>query len=102
MSDMKLTDKSFALELDSQDALAPFRKQFHIPDLAGEPIVYLCGHSLGLQPKNARQYVEAELSDWERHGVDAHFKGMHPWYSYHEWFAGPLSRLVGASPSEVV
>jgi kynureninase len=102
MSDNKISDRSFALELDSQDALAPFRKQFHIPEVTGEPIVYLCGHSLGLQPKHARQYVEAELSDWERHGVDAHFKGMRPWYSYHEWFAGPLSRLVGASPSEVV
>src|SRR5262249_17268265 len=42
------------------------------------------------------------LRDWEELGVDARFKGKNPWYSYHEWFAGPLSRLVGASPSEVV
>src|SRR5205823_1050984 len=32
----------------------------------------------------------------------AHFRGSHPWYSYHESFAAPLARLTGALPGEVV
>jgi kynureninase len=102
MSERNLTDWSFAQELDARDTLASFRNEFHIPEMYGKHVVYLCGHSLGLLPRNARLYTEAEFLDWEQLGVDAHFKGKNPWYSYHEWFAGPLSRLVGAQPNEVV
>jgi kynureninase len=102
MSAQNLLDKSFAQELDSQDALASFRREFHIPEIGGKQVTYLCGHSLGLQPKKARTYIEIELADWENLGVDAHFRGINPWYSYHERFAAPLARLTGALPSEVV
>jgi kynureninase len=102
MSAQNLLDKSFADELDSQDVLASFRKEFHVPEIDGKQVTYLCGHSLGLQPKKARAYLEVELRDWENLGVDAHFRGINPWYSYHEWFAAPLSRLTGALPNEVV
>lgn len=97
------TNRNFALAVDARDPLAKYRERFHIPKTKiGEDCVYLCGHSLGLQPKSARAYIEQELLDWERLGVDAHLRAKNPWQSYHEILAPPLARLVGAHPSEVV
>ncbi len=80
-----------------------FRERFHIPKMAnGSDCVYLCGHSLGLQPKSTRNYVEQELQDWARLGVEAHFQARNPWMPYHEILSGPFARLVGALPIEVV
>lgn len=96
-------DEAFARELDAGDPLARWREQFHIPtDAQGEPVVYLCGNSLGLQPRTVRGAVEQELEDWATLGVDAHFDGRTPWYSYHEVFRESGARLVGALPGEVV
>jgi kynureninase len=64
--------------------------------------VYLAGNSLGLQPKKTRQYIEAELDDWARLGVEGHFRAHNPWFSYHELLTAQTARLVGARPSEVV
>ncbi len=78
------TSASFAAEMDARDPLAHFREQFHIPPAPdGSPSVYLCGHSLGLQPKRVREYIEQELQDWATLGVEAHFHGRHPWMPYH-------------------
>jgi kynureninase len=65
-------------------------------------MVYLCGHSLGLQPKSAAPYVEQELADWRRLGVLGHHAAARPWIEYHEALAAPLAELVGAAPGEVV
>ena len=54
------------------------------------------------QPKKARQYIEAELDDWARLGVEGHFRAHNPWFSYHELLTAQTARLVGATPSEVV
>src|ERR1700689_5009310 len=89
--------------MTTADPLAPFRNRFHIPKTPdGSDCVYLCGHSLGLQPKSARAYIEQELRDWERLGVEGHFHAKSPWMPYHEILAAPTARLVGALPSEVV
>ena len=96
-------DESYALELDAADPLAGFRDQFHVPSQPdGSPAIYLCGNSLGLQPKAARVLVEKELDDWAALGVAGHFKPDSPWYSYHELFHESGARLVGARPGEVV
>lgn len=96
-------DEAFALALDEADPLRHFREQFHIPRRPdGSPVLYFCGHSLGLQPKRARAFVEQELDAWARLGVEAHFHGENPWYSYHEIFRDSGARLVGAQPGEVV
>jgi kynureninase len=96
-------DERFARELDEADELRGFREEFLFPRRAdGEPVVYLCGNSLGLQPKRTRAFLDAELQAWERLGVEAHFRGRRPWYDYHEHFREPGARLVGARPGEVV
>ena len=97
------TSEHFARRLDAADPLRPFRDHFlfpHLPD--GRRAVYLCGHSLGLQPVAARRLIEQELDDWANLGVDAHFRGRSPWYSYHETLHDAGARLVGALPHEVV
>jgi len=92
----------FAAALDSADALARYRRAFDLPREGSKGLVYLCGHSLGPLPKSARRAVEIELDRWAKLGVEAHFQGEDPWYSYHERFAAPLARLVGAHADEVV
>lgn len=92
----------FAAQLDQQDSLAHYRDKFHIPRHADGEEIYLCGNSLGLQPKTAARYLREELEDWQRLAVKAHFAGRRPWMPYHELFAERSARLVGADPQEVV
>ena len=96
-------DAAGALARDASDPLACFAAQFHHPeDGTGRKLVYLCGHSLGLQPKSVTQYVEQELKDWQRLGVLGHHIAGRPWIQYHEQAAATLAALVGAQESEVV
>ncbi|MDZ7345041.1 MAG: kynureninase [candidate division KSB1 bacterium] len=95
--------KSFALEMDASDPLAKYRERFHIPKTkTGEDCIYLCGNSLGLQPKTVRAYIEQELKDWETLGVEGHFHAKNPWLPYHEFLTAQTARIVGAKPIEVV
>lgn len=94
---------SFASEMDARDPLAKYRERFYIPkEKNGEDCIYLCGNSLGLQPKSVREYVEQELKDWEALGVEGHFHAKHPWMPYHELLTEQTARIVGAKPLEVV
>ncbi|MGA8984863.1 MAG: hypothetical protein WB470_19470, partial [Candidatus Acidiferrales bacterium] len=104
MADEKFeSGRAFALAMDALDPLADYRDRFHIPkDPEGADCVYLCGHSLGLQPKTARSYIDKELEDWAKLGVEGHFHAQNPWMPYHELLAAPTARLVGALPEEVV
>jgi kynureninase len=96
-------DAAEALAQDAVDPLASFAEQFHHPvDGSGKRFVYLCGHSLGLQPKSAARYIEQELKDWQHLGVLGHHVAERPWIRYHEQAAAPLAALVGAHESEVV
>jgi kynureninase len=95
------TLRSGAEQFDAQDSLATLRDHFHVPAHSDKG-AYLCGHSLGLQPKAAAGLVQEELERWARFAVDGHFATDRPWLSYHEALAAPLARLAGASPLEVV
>lgn len=95
-------DLEFAREADANDPLGKYRKQFIFPQHDDRDVVYFTGNSLGLQPVGAKQALQQELNDWGKYGVEGHFDAKNPWVSYHEWFAGPLSRLVGAQENEVV
>jgi kynureninase len=94
---------TFAVEMDAHDPLAAFRQQFHIPPARdGKPSVYLCGHSLGLQPKHARENLKQELEDWATLGVEAHFRGRHPWMPYHRLLTENMAGVLGAQANETV
>src|SRR4051812_28792587 len=84
---------------DDADPLAALRGEFLFPESGP---LYFAGHSLGLQPRRAREYVLAELDDWARLGVEGHFAARHPWVGYHELLTASTARLVGALPHEVV
>lgn len=92
---------SFAQELDKQDTLSAYRSQFHFPKVNGKQVIYFTGNSLGLQPKNAQSYVDEIMTDWRELAVEGHFYAEKPWWDYHERFANPLSKVVGALPEEV-
>lgn len=91
----------FAAELDRQDELNKYRNEFIFPQHEGKDVIYFTGNSLGLQPKSAKKYVNEVMDDWANLAVEGHFFAEKPWWDYHERFAEPLSKIVGAKPSEV-
>ena len=93
---------AFAQKLDGADPLHPMRHQFHIPRHQGHDEIYLCGNSLGLQPKRTADYVDELLKDWQQLGVKGHFAAKHSWLPYHEFLTDASAKLVGALPQEVV
>jgi kynureninase len=93
----------WARSQDAADALAPMRERFAMPRGAdGSPLLYFCGHSLGLAPLSARALIEAEIADWERLGVLGHEHARSAWIGYAEQLQQPLAQLTGARPHEVV
>lgn len=92
----------FAKEQDATDPLKSYRDKFYFPRMHGREVVYFTGNSLGLQPKATQDYVLNELEDWATFGVEGHFHARNPWLSYHEKFAEPVAKIVGALPDEVV
>lgn len=93
----------YAEKLDQNDSLKHFRDEFYIPKKEnGEDKIYLCGNSLGLQAKNTQNYIQKELNDWAKLGVDGHTDAEHAWKPYHEFLTESMSKIVGAKPQEVV
>jgi len=89
--------------MDEVDPLRNFRDRFLVPrQHNGDEVIYLTGNSLGLQPKQTREYVEQELHDWATLGVAGHLRAQNPWLPYHEFLTVPLARIIGAKNSEVV
>jgi kynureninase len=101
MFDFKNTAE-FAATLDINDPLISFADEFYFPIMDGKKVIYLTGNSLGLQPKSTQDYVLSELEDWATYGVEGHFHGRNPWYSYQEILTDQLATLLGALPVEVV
>ncbi|HYR19103.1 MAG TPA: hypothetical protein VEQ15_06390, partial [Myxococcales bacterium] len=56
-------DAAWARAQDAADPLARFRDEFVFPEGVE---LYFAGHSLGLMPRRAREYVLAELDAWGR------------------------------------
>ena len=95
--------EEFALELDAKDELRSYRNEFYIPlQKNGEEHVYMCGNSLGLQPKRTKDFINQELEDWATFGVEGHFHAKNPWMPYHEFLTESYAKIVGAKPAEVV
>ena len=119
---MDIATKEYATQRDNEDNLRHLRDNFIIPskgDLArkttkpstseqhqNEPSTYLCGNSLGLQPKLTQKYFQQYLDTWATKGVYGHFKEINdtnlaPWLHVDDDLQDDMSKIVGAKPSEV-
>ncbi|KAL1871446.1 hypothetical protein VTK73DRAFT_2054 [Phialemonium thermophilum] len=123
---MSFLEKSFeeAKELDRDDPLNFTRAEFHIPskvDLASthlvdkinksqlstdEDSIYLCGNSLGLQPKRTATRIIQHLNTWATQGVQGHFKPLEDsplptWLNADARAARMMAPIVGAEEAEV-
>ncbi|OAG08215.1 kynureninase [Paraphaeosphaeria sporulosa] len=130
-SDQDLLSEAFARGEDARDPLSKLRAEFVIPtkgDLRNQRYgpaenatvsaghvsrdddhdesIYLCGNSLGLQPRRTREYVNRYLDTWASKGVFGHFKplqgGLPPWLDLDDALKEQTATIVGALPSEVV
>lgn len=95
-------DLSFAKDMDNSDPLKDYRKQFLFPQHNGRDVIYFTGNSLGLQPITTQSYLQQELNDWAKFGVEGHFLAQNPWLSYHELLTDKMANIVGALPQETV
>ncbi|KAM7223708.1 kynureninase [Rhypophila decipiens] len=73
---------------------------------SSEPSTYLCGNSLGLQPKRTRTRIAQYLDTWATQGVQGHFKPLDgsplpTWLDADQRAAELIAPIVGASESEV-
>eukprot|EP00927_Polykrikos_kofoidii_P076997 TRINITY_DN73996_c0_g1_i1.p1 TRINITY_DN73996_c0_g1~~TRINITY_DN73996_c0_g1_i1.p1 ORF type:complete len:453 (-),score=71.36 TRINITY_DN73996_c0_g1_i1:82-1440(-) len=104
-SGVPFTIAEFAQQMDRQDPLAEMREQFHFPLApSGKASLYLCGNSLGLQPKSTQAFVIEELEKWQRFGVEGHFPSVNPvrpWVTADEDCRDDMAEIVGALPVEV-
>ncbi|KAM7202291.1 kynureninase [Naviculisporaceae sp. PSN 640] len=122
-----------AQALDRDDALSSLQAEFNIPTRAqiassrlpesssassndpesdvaassgSESCTYLCGNSLGLQPKRTRTRISQYLDTWSTQGVQGHFKPLDgsplpTWLDADARAAELIAPIVGASESEV-
>lgn len=94
--------KSFAKEADRHDPLSDYRSRFLFPTTdAGEECLYLCGNSLGLQPKTVKDDINDILDHWSDRGVEGHFEGEKNWIGYIDKLKPQMANLVGAKDSEI-
>lgn len=92
---------NFAQNIDNQDSLKKFRDYFFIPQHQNKDVVYLCGNSLGLQPKGVLEAIQKELTKWEKFGVEGHFEGEQAWWQFRKPLKPLVASLLGVNSSEV-
>ena len=114
--------REYAERLDSEDQLKYLRSEFIIPtrgdlkaktlaesppdDISSEPCIYLCGNSLGLQPKRTSERVAAHLTAWAKKGVLGHFtehedSALSGFLNADHQAARMMAPLIGALQEEV-
>ena len=115
-----ILSQQYAEYLDSQDSLRHFRKEFLIPTKAdlkrktlakpnqenSEECIYLCGNSLGLQPRRTRDRIDSFLTQWSTKAVMGHFvhhndELLPPFLHVDDNAAQLMAPIVGAAESEV-
>ncbi|MDE3236574.1 MAG: kynureninase [Bacteroidota bacterium] len=95
------TTPELAQQLDEQDILASFKHSFVFPHQNDKPVIYFCGNSLGLQPKNFETAIQTESQSWRELAVSGYFSGKNPWLYYQDYISPSLAKIVGAAPEEV-
>ncbi|EFQ25277.1 kynureninase [Colletotrichum graminicola] len=124
---MDPSSRAYAEALDQKDALRHTRDEFVIPtkqeitsktlakkeddvstaSSAGQQkCTYLCGNSLGLQPKRTAVRIQQYLSTWATQGVQGHHKPLEDsplptWLNVDAKAAKLIAPIVGADESEV-
>lgn len=113
--------EAYAISLDAKDPLSRFRSDFYIPTLAdlkrptlskrsieepSKPCTYLCGNSLGLQPVQTADLINAFLVQWRTKAVTGHFvdhsdSPLQPFLHIDDHAAKLMAPVVGAVESEV-
>jgi kynureninase len=85
------------------DPAAARRAEFHFPRRPdGGEVLYLCGNSLGLQPRRAALDVAAFMAEWQRLGVLGYHDPEADWLNLHERLLPTAAALAGARPLEAV
>jgi kynureninase len=102
-----LVSADFAVSLDKSDDISASREEYHMPlkdvnDVNSGESVYLCGNSLGLQPKKTRPFLDAMLTDWAQRGVIGHFDSHKPWATIDDRVTGLAAEMVGAKDADEV
>lgn len=92
---------AYAKAQDHNDPLSKFRAEFLFPKHNNKDFIYLCGNSLGLQPKVAKEVLSNQLDNWANYAVEGWFEGKEPWMFYHKELKKLMAPLVGASETEV-
>ncbi|PIC74467.1 kynureninase [Sporosarcina sp. P17b] len=88
----------YAITLDQQDSLAPYRKEFYLL----QDKIYMDGNSLGLLSTRAEKKLFELLESWKTLGIDGWTEGKHPWYFMAEQLGDRMAPLVGGEKSEVI
>jgi kynureninase len=88
---------------DAADPATARRAEFHFPRAPdGGEAIYLCGNSLGLQPRRAAADVAAFMDEWRRLGVLGYHDPQADWLNLHERLLPTAAALAGARPAEAV
>lgn len=115
--------KEYAAALDAQDPLRHLRDEFLIPSKADlqratlssspssedddpTPSIYLCGNSLGLQPRRTKDRISSVLTAWSTKGVTGHFRNhldspLPPFVDIDDYAAKLMAPIVGGREAEV-
>lgn len=92
-----------SLPASSTFSAGDLRAHFHIPQAAdGRELTYLCGHSLGAMPRDAKTVINEGMKQWAALAVDGHFEGAKPWFYLGEDLRDAMGHIVGAAAQDVV
>jgi kynureninase len=87
----------FARQLDENDVLSDFRKQFYFAD---ENTIYLDGNSLGRLPLKTKTLIsDVTEKQW---GTDLIESWNKNWYTKSEELGNKIAQIIGASNGEVI
>lgn len=114
--------KEYAESLDARDSLKDLRNEFIIPSQAdlkratlvptsdsdnqSPPSIYLCGNSLGLQPRRIKDRISCFLTAWSTKAVTGHFRNHSDspapaFLDVDDYAAQLMASIVGAREDEV-
>ena len=95
------TTLEYAQQKDREDELQGFRSRFYFPTARGREMLYFCGNSLGLQPRQAAEFLQQELADWRELAIGGYWQARTPWMTYPQSMRGTLAGIAGCREEEV-